>query len=609
MSEKLSILKKYFGYDSFRGGQEPVIDSILSGRDVLAVMPTGAGKSICYQIPAVMLRGITLVVSPLISLMRDQVSNLCQHGIPAAFLNSSLTPRQYALAMERASMGAYKIIYVAPERLMTDSFLSFAKNADISLLAVDEAHCVSQWGHDFRPSYTDISRFTGCLLHRPILAAFTATATSQVKADVRSLLGLADPFEITTGFDRPNLYFGVVRTSDRVEYIRRYLDRYPDRSGIIYAMTRNTVERVYESLSGAGYQVSIYHAGLSDGVRAANQEAFIRGTRPVMIATNAFGMGIDKPDVGFIIHYNLPLSMEAYYQEAGRAGRDGGDAECLLLYSPGDIRTAKLLIENSDEAESVSAEELAAAKRLRLKKLNHMIGYCETTSCLRSYILSYFGEQPATTSCGNCSSCNGNFELCDITTAVNNIYVAVDETGERFGAAFIVDYLHGDDDERMQRGGYNEYNSFASLSGMQKSRIRDIVSWLVDNKLLYRSEGQYPVLQLTTLFDKVVSEHKRLYAKFRQPEKPRRSSPRKILHEPVAGVDDKLFASLREYRKAAADRRGIPAYCVFTDATLRQLITARPRSRSELLSVSGIGEATVEKYGDDLLRIIGGYQG
>ncbi len=609
MSEKLSILKKYFGYDSFREGQEPVIDSILSGRDVLAVMPTGAGKSVCYQIPAVMTRGITLVVSPLISLMRDQVSNLCQHGIPAAFLNSSLTPRQYSLAMERASCGAYKIIYVAPERLMTDSFLAFARLADISLLAVDEAHCVSQWGHDFRPSYTDISRFTACLAKRPTLAAFTATATEQVKSDIRSLLKLNNPFEVTTGFDRPNLYFGVVRASDRVEYIRRYLDRYPDRSGIIYAMTRNTVERIYESLNIAGYQVSMYHAGLSDEVRAANQEAFIRGTRPVMIATNAFGMGIDKPDVGFIIHYNLPLSMEAYYQEAGRAGRDGCDAECLLLYSPGDIRTAKLLIENSDEAESASPDEVAAAKRLRLKKLNHMIGYCETTSCLRAYILSYFGEQPANTACGKCSSCDGDFELCDITDAVNHIYVALDETGERFGVSFIADYLHGDDDERMRRIGCTENNSFASLSSLHKSRIREIIAWLIDNRLILRSEGQYPVLQLTTLYDKVIGEHKRLYAKFRRPEKLRQPLPRKIQREPVEGVDNELFKALREYRRTAADRRGVPAFCVFTDATLRQLISARPQNHSELLSVSGIGEATAQKYGDDLIRIIREHRG
>ncbi|MBQ8509760.1 MAG: DNA helicase RecQ [Clostridia bacterium] len=608
--DKLRALKQYYGYDSFRPGQEPIIDSILASRDVLAVMPTGAGKSICYQIPAVLLPGITLVISPLISLMKDQVSALNQNGIRAAYLNSSLTPRQYGMALTNARNGVYKIIYVAPERLMTDGFLEFASCVNISLLAVDEAHCVSQWGHDFRKSYTQIRDFVASLPARPIVAAFTATATEQVKSDVRSLLALNNPFEITTGFDRPNLYFGVVRVPDRIGWIREYLNRNPGKSGIIYAMTRKNVEKIYTKLSAEGYPVTMYHAGLSDEERSANQETFIRDVSPVMIATNAFGMGIDKPDVAFILHFNLPLSMEAYYQEAGRAGRDGGESECILLYTPADIMTAKFLIDNStDEAEALSPEELAAEKKRKLVKLDQMIRYCDSTGCLRSYILRYFGENPPNR-CDKCSTCSEDFENRDITDMVTAVYTAVDSTGERFGAAFIADFLHGDDNGRMLSGGYNELPGFASLHKLPKSDIRDIITRLIENGMLERSDGEYPVLKITPAFESFRVSGRRATMKVRaeQPKISRRRTKSDSTDAPVAGSDAALYEELRKFRREAADRKGVPAYCIFPDTTLRELARKRPKNMFEMMNVRGIGADKAEKYSTAVIGIIKSFE-
>ena len=610
MSDKSAVLKRYFGYDSFRGGQEPIIDSILAGRDVLAVMPTGAGKSLCYQIPAILSPGITLVISPLISLMKDQVGALNQRGIPAAYLNSSLTPRQYALALERASAGAYRIIYVAPERLMTEGFLRFSKYAGISLIAVDEAHCVSQWGHDFRRSYTDISAYVSALPSRPVVAAFTATATEKVKADIRALLGLRDPYEISTGFDRPNLYFSVVRAQNRIDYIKDYLERNSGKSGIIYAMTRSNVEEIWEKLSKAGFRVTMYHAGLDDKQRAEHQDEFIRDKKPVMVATNAFGMGIDKPDVEFIIHYNFPLSMESYYQEAGRAGRDGSEAECILLYSAGDIRTARKIIDKSPADDELDAEGRETAKKARIDKLEKMIAYCETTTCLRAYILKYFGERPAMAQCGKCSSCNGEFEVRDVTKAVRAIYMAIYSTGERFGAAFIADFLSGDDsDGRMESRGFNEQPGFAVLADMPKKDIREIIGRLIDSGMLARSGGDYPVLELTPVFDGIYNEKRRITMKFRRDKKiPARKAKKS---EPVGYVapdadeDSQLYKTLRGWRREMAERRGIPAYCIFTDSTLRLLTAMKPRDRRQLSEVKGVGDAIIDKYGEDILRIIG----
>ncbi len=607
MQDKYTLLRQYYGYTSFREGQETIIDNILEGRDVLAVMPTGAGKSICYQIPALMLGGITLVISPLISLMKDQVGALNQNGIRAAYLNSSLTSRQYMLALDNVRKGVYKIIYVAPERLMTDGFLELVADMDISLVAVDEAHCVSQWGHDFRPSYTHISDFVSNFARRPIVAAFTATATEQVKADITDLLGLISPFEITTGFDRPNLYFGVTDTSARLDYIRSYLDENPDKSGIIYAMTRKNVEKIYSKLSAAGYPVAYYHAGLSDTERAFNQDEFIHDRKPIIVATNAFGMGIDKPDVEFIIHYNMPLSMEAYYQEAGRAGRDGSNADCILLYSAADIHTAKFLIENSTgEDEELDEKELETAKKRRYEKLEEMISYCKTTDCLRGFILRYFGEKPLSDNCGRCSSCRGEAEVMDVTDIVRAVRMAVDITGERYGAAFIADFLHGIDNGRMAAFGYTRERAFGLLSDTSTVIIRDVISRMIESGLLLRNDGQYPTLAIAPELDRFLASGKHLTLKLKKAQSPKKGARRSGEAVIPKNIDRELYEKLRAFRRETADRRGVPAYVIFTDMTLREICTVRPTNVYELLMVRGISEERVQKYGTAIINIVRG---
>ncbi len=610
MTDKYSLLRYYYGYSSFRQGQKEIIDEIMAGRDVLAVMPTGAGKSICYQIPALMSKGITIVVSPLISLMKDQVGALNQNGIRAAYLNSSLTQKQYGMALANVRAGVYKIIYVAPERLMTDGFMELVRGMNISLIAVDEAHCISQWGHDFRTSYTHISDFVRGLSKRPVVAAFTATATELVKEDIRELLELDSPFEITTGFDRPNLYFGVAETSARYDYIRSYLDENPGKSGIIYAMTRKNVESIYAKLFAAGYPVTYYHAGLSDSERAENQDDFIKDVKPIIIATNAFGMGIDKPDVGFIIHYNLPLSMEAYYQEAGRAGRDGGESDCILLYNAADIHTAKFIIENGSESDGELTDvEFQKAKARRYKKLEEMISYCKTTECLRGYILRYFGEKPKSDRCDKCSCCRGEAEVFDVTDIVRAVRMAIELTGERYGAAFIADFLHGIDNGRMNALGYAKTRCFGMLADITTSTIRDVISRMVESGLLTRSEGLYPTLSIDPSLNSFILSGQRMTLKEKKVQGVKRRSPKSYTGIPSAvGVDATLYERLRAFRRETAEKRGVPAYVIFTDMTLREIARKKPKNLLELMEVRGIGSEKAEKYGSAVIGIIKGYK-
>ena len=490
------ILREVFGYEAFRGGQEPLIRSILSGRDTLGIMPTGAGKSLCYQVPALAMEGITVVVSPLISLMKDQVEALIQAGVPAAYLNSSLTPAQFQKAMERTRAGAYKILYAAPERLETESFLSFAKEAEISMVCVDEAHCVSQWGQDFRPSYRRIPELIRALSKRPVVSAFTATATAQVRDDIVRLLELSDPFVLTTGFDRPNLYFEVQQPKDKQAALLKILNDRPGRSAIVYCATRKGVEEVTERLLKEGISAARYHAGLSEEERRENQEDFLYDRKTVMVATNAFGMGIDKSNVSLVVHYNMPKNPESYYQEAGRAGRDGSAADCILLYSGQDVVTDRFLIDKAGEDGELDPETAAAVRALDLERLKTMTFYCHTAQCLRGYLLRYFGEEAPET-CGNCSNCLKAFEVSDVTVEAQKILSCVSRMRQRFGVKMVCDVLRGSKSERIRQLGLDRLSIYGLLSNLPETSLREIIRGLQEQELLRDSGGEYPVLKLT----------------------------------------------------------------------------------------------------------------
>ena len=608
---KYEVLKKYFGYDSFREGQEMLVDALLNGQDVLGIMPTGAGKSLCYQIPALLLPGITLVVSPLISLMKDQVSTLNQAGIHAAFLNSSLSAAQYRKALGFAMEGRYKIIYVAPERLLTPEFLCAVQSMEISMLSVDEAHCISQWGQDFRPSYLKITEFVEQLPARPVIGAFTATATKEVRDDIEALLSLRDPVRLVTGFDRKNLKFTVQQPKDKFAAVESFLAEHEADCGIIYCLTRKNVEEVCEKLEQKGYSVTRYHAGLSDLERKENQEDFIYDRKQIMVATNAFGMGIDKSNVRYVIHYNMPKNMESYYQEAGRAGRDGEPSECILYYEPRDVRTNRLFIENGEENSELDEETRKIVKERDLERLKQMTFYCFTSECLRQYILNYFGEK-SSSYCGNCLNCQTQFEEVDITLEANTILRCLDALDWNYGAAMVIDIVHGGKSQKILGKNLDKNPEYAVLSERTVPRLRQILRELQFREYVEEKGEQYPVICLTPEGKAFMKTEEPLIMKLPKEETEKKSESKEKKNRRKKGAvaaelsekDAELFESLRELRREIASEEKVPPYMVFADKTLAGMCVMRPATRDEMLEVSGVGEHKLEKYGDRFLEIL-----
>ncbi|MCL2487932.1 MAG: DNA helicase RecQ [Oscillospiraceae bacterium] len=600
-----SVLKKYYGYDAFRGGQEALIGGILAGRDVLGIMPTGAGKSVCFQIPALMMDGLTLIVSPLISLMKDQVNALTQAGIPAAFINSSLTDRQVAKALQNARNGAYKMIYIAPERLFAYDFLSFAQSADIAMIAVDEAHCLSQWGHDFRPSYTRIPEFIANLDRRPVLSAFTATATPRVREDIIHLLQLQNPTVLGTGFDRPNLYFEVQKPKNKMEALLAFLENKKDRGGIVYCATRKAVEEVCDSLKESGYSASRYHAGLTDRERHDNQEDFIYDRVQVMVATNAFGMGIDKSNVSFVAHYNMPKDIESYYQEAGRAGRDGEPADCVLLYSGQDVRTNLWLIENARETEEEEDQALREQLMERDRaKLREMTFYCATTDCLRGYILHYFGETPPA-GCGNCGSCVSGAEATDVTVMAQKILSCVVRMRERYGINTIIETLRGSKSEKILNYGLDKLSVYGICAESER-QLRAVIGHLILSGYLVKTDDKYPIVLLGKRSGEILRDRAAVYMKLPKEKEPL-PTKQKTQPQPARPVDKQLFDALRQLRREIADELSVPAFVVFPDSTLTDMCIKLPATGEQLLNVSGVGQVKAQRHGKRFLEAIAAY--
>lgn len=598
MMKDYEVLKKYFGYESFREGQQELITNILERHDVLGIMPTGAGKSICYQVPAVMLEGITLVISPLISLMKDQVGTLNEAGIRAAYLNSSLSYAQYRKALSLARGYTYKIIYVAPERLMSDEFLSFAKEMKISMVCVDEAHCVSQWGQDFRPHYLHIREFLKEMPQRPIVSAFTATATTQVKEDILQLLDMKDPYTITTGFDRKNLYFAVEKPKDKYQALLHYVKQHTEDAGIVYCLSRKTVEEVCDRLCADGFAATRYHASLSDAERMNNQDDFIYDRKTIMVATNAFGMGIDKSNVRFVVHFNMPKNMESYYQEAGRAGRDGEQADCILLYSGKDVRLNQFLIEQGSGHEDMEEAVRMELQQKEKERLKSMTFYCTIPSCLRHYMLKYFGEE-SDGFCGSCSNCLTQYEECDIRMEASRLVECIRHSGERFGKTMIVDIVKGSANAKIKSYHLDRNPAYGSLKDSSRNHLYEILQHLQFQGILKQSEDGYSVLSIHQeellptdgpLIMKIVKE--------------------KQVQTPVVQTDsgdNRLFELLRICRSQLARKAHVPPYMVFSDKTLHDMCAKAPHSREEMLGVSGVGEVKYDKYGEAFLKVIASF--
>lgn len=581
------LLQKYFGYSSFKMGQAKVISSLLEGSDTLAIMPTGAGKSVCYQIPSMIFTGVTLVISPLIALMKDQVDGMAAFGIPATFINSSLRRAEVSRRLEETGQGRFKLVYVAPERLELPEFQELAQSLNISFVAIDEAHCISQWGHDFRPSYRKIANFISGLKQRPVLGAFTATATGEIQKDIINFLDFQAPQVFVSGFDRENLFFAVVRGENKKDFVLDYVRSNKEKSGIIYAATRREVDNVFELLRGKGYLCSRYHAGMSDKEREESQEAFIHDKALVMVATNAFGMGIDKSNVRYVLHYNMPKNMEAYYQEAGRAGRDGEPGECIILFGAQDVLLQKFMI-----GETVYSPH---RKKNEYHKLQTIIDYCHTTRCLRQYILEYFGEHEAPAQCDRCGNCSDDCELNDITVEAQKILSCVVRVKGRYGAGLVAEILKGSKNKKVLQLRFDKLSTYGLMNEYTLQGIKDLINMLTAEGYLALTEGEYPVVKLGRKAVAVLKGGEKVWQRRRKKREARE--------------DNILFEKMRLLRKEIAEREGVPPYIVFPDSTLRELCERLPPDRDSMLKVKGVGQIKMQKFGEEFLRVIREHEG
>ncbi len=638
----LEALTRYFGYDSFRPGQQGIVEALLAGRDVLGVMPTGAGKSVCYQIPAALSPGMTLVISPLISLMRDQVDALNDLGLPAAFINTTQTPDEQAMVFAQAAAGQIKLLYVAPERLETGRFRDFAARTPISLIAVDEAHCVSQWGQDFRSSYLGIGDFIAGLPQRPPVGAFTATATERVRRDIVGLLGLRNPAVTVTGFDRPNLYFDVVKleTKYKAAWVARYVADHPDESGIVYCATRKTTEALTDTLNQMGHPAVAYHGGMSPDAREAAQRDFITDKVPVVVATNAFGMGIDKSNVRYVIHHNLPESIEAYYQEAGRAGRDGEPSRCTLLWNESDIVTRRRLLDNDYENERLTPEEQEIVRQSKRRLLDGMVGYCRTTDCLHRYMTRYFGQELSPNAgsaagediaadssqsgkCGACSNCESTFETIDVTRVAQAISRCVHDVGQRVGSGKIVKILRGSRAQDLAWLNPERMPTFGMLKDVNEARVRDVLSQMATDGYLSIAEGRMPIVMFGARAAETAApdfhyEIKRVERKSAAAGSGRSGGvadtadsanvPGDALGSYIPDDDEEsLFQKLRELRRTIAQEIGKPPYIVFSDKTLRDMARIKPVTNAQFLAVNGVGQHKLDLYGQRFMQAIASF--